>query len=254
MDAVEGRHTVLCNVGEVDERELSDRLSLSPLLPCTSPFLLCLLFPSKLNTQPFALTTPASPSRSPLRVLFALTPLPLDSSLGSAKVLHVCLSLSLCSSVPTFIFHSLSFSFSLSFLSPSQFSSVSLRSTKRQVASRCRWVNTGGVWAIFGRGGRKEWSYSESGSTSAPPFPIHPLTSSATRPASSLPCSLVRPRRHHSAKFLKRDKPQYNATLGTWVRYLILRPIAILDISLSLAECSPDILFLSHLSLIRISE
>lgn len=167
--------------------------------------------------------------------------------------------------VPTFIFHSLSFkplslslsplfslTLSLFLFSPSRFSSVSLRSTKRQVASRCRWVNTGGVWAIFGQGGRKEWSYSESGSTSAPPFPIHPLASSASRPASSLPCSLVRPRRHHSAKFLKRDKPQYNATLGTWVHHLTLCPIAILDITLSLAECLLDTL--SPVSLIRVSD
>lgn len=41
-------------------------------------------------------------------------------------------------------------------------------------------------------------------------------------------CSSARPKRHHSAKFLKRDKPQYNATLGTR-SHLTLRPIAILD-------------------------
>lgn len=109
-----------------------------------------------------------------------------DSSLGPTEApASIFLSLSLCSPVsgrPSFVLS----------LYPWQLPSVSLRSTKRQVASRCRWVNTGGVWAIFGRGGRKEWSYSESGSTSAPPFPIHPLTSSATRPATNLPTYPVR--------------------------------------------------------------
>ena len=41
-------------------------------------------------------------------------------------------------------------------------------------ASRCRWVNTDGVRAIFAWGGRKEWSYSKSATTSVPPFPVSP--------------------------------------------------------------------------------
>lgn len=182
MDAVEGRRTVLCNVGEVDERELTDRLSLSPPLPCTSPFLLCLLFPSQPNIQPFALTTPnLVPSATPSCPLYSH-----PIALLAPPKLPASIFLSLSLSVR--LFHDVHLSFSPSILG----SSVSLRSTERQVASWCRWVNTSGVWAIFGRGGRKEWSYSESGSTSAPPFPIHPLTSSATRPATNLPTYPVR--------------------------------------------------------------
>ena len=118
MDAVEGRRTVLCNVGEVDERELTDRLSLSPPLPCTSPFLLCLLFPSKLNTQPFALTTPnLVPSITPSCSLCSypialLAPLKLPTSIFLSLSLSLSFSLCFCSSLsrrPSFV---LSFSLS----------------------------------------------------------------------------------------------------------------------------------------------
>lgn len=163
------------------------RLSLSP------PFALHFAFPSlrllfPQQAQPFALTTPAPSSRVshpalfPLFLSIALLALPKLFASFSFSLLSLSLSFSFCS------FVSWRSSIVL-FRSPSEFPSVSFRCTKRQVASRCRWVNTGAVWAIFGRGGRKEWSYSESGSTSAPPFSIHPLTSSAVRPISptSLP-------------------------------------------------------------------
>ncbi|KAG7196710.1 hypothetical protein KM043_016040 [Ampulex compressa] len=90
--------------------------------------------------------------------------------------------------------------------------SLSLRLTKRS-ATRCCWVNTGGVWAIFAWGGRKEWPYSESGTTSVPPFQLAPRSppNGAPSPPPNPRCG----RGDHSAKFLKRDKPQYNATLGT---------------------------------------
>lgn len=79
-------------------------------------------------------------------------------------------------------------------------------------ASRCRWVNTNGVREIFAWGGRKEWSYSKSGTTSVPPFQFAPAS------RLSPPCSRPAPRCDHSAKFLKRDNPQYNATLETNTR------------------------------------
>lgn len=58
---------------------------------------------------------------------------------------------------------------------PFLLSSVSLRFTKRS-ASRCRWVNTDTVWAIFAWGGRKEWSYSKSATAPVPPFQLATLT------------------------------------------------------------------------------
>lgn len=180
MDAVEGRRTVLCNVGEVDERELTDStLALVPFrLALRLSFSLPPLFE---QAQPFPPTTPASSSRFSHPALFplsiALLVLPKLFASFSFILYFLSLSLSFCSFVS-------SRSSIVLFRSPSQLPSVSFRSTKRQVASQCRWVNTDAVWAIFGRGGRKEWSYSESGSTSAPPFSIHPLTSSAVRPIS----------------------------------------------------------------------
>lgn len=74
-------------------------------------------------------------------------------------------------------------------LPPSRFffPSVSLRFVKR-FASRCRWVNTNGVRAIFAWGGRKEWSYSKSGTTSVPPFQLPPRPAHDTRPPRPL-CS-----------------------------------------------------------------
>lgn len=46
---------------------------------------------------------------------------------------------------------------------------------------------------------------------------VRPAACSQPRssPRSSSVLAAARPKRHHSAKFLKRDKPQYNATLGT---------------------------------------
>ena len=123
MDVVEGRRTVLCNVGEVDERELTDRLSLSPPLPCTSPFLLCLLFPSKLNTQPFALTTPnLVPSITPSCSLCSypialLAPLKLPTSIFLS--LSLSLSVSLFLSVSVRLFRDVHLSFSPSLLAAS---------------------------------------------------------------------------------------------------------------------------------------
>jgi len=96
MDAVEGRHTVLCNVGEVDERELSDRVSHSPplYLAHTLPFLLRPLFPTRLNTQPYALTIPRFLSFGPVHELSLLSS-PSIALLAPLEALCICLSLSL---------------------------------------------------------------------------------------------------------------------------------------------------------------
>lgn len=159
----------------------------------TSPFLLYHLFPTKLNSQPFALTTPFSflslsvPPSLPISYFVSPVCKLSRCSHPSSKALLAPLKLSAFVFLLVFLFLSCSLSFS-----SSQFPSVSLRSTKRQVASRCRWVNTGGVWAIFGRGGRKEWSYSESGGTSAPPFPIRLSRAVQCLPSTALQTSPVR--------------------------------------------------------------
>lgn len=162
-----------------------------PTLALT-PFALHFAFPSlpPLSEQAeHPAFCPDHPKPRPLGYPLMPSLLSPDSSLGPTETPYIYLcppfSLALCSSVSRRPSSILS-------LSPWQLPSVSLRSTKRQVASRCRWVNTGGVWAIFGRGGRKEWSYSESGSTSVLPFPIHPLTSSATLQPTYLPTYPVR--------------------------------------------------------------
>lgn len=218
MDAVEGRYAVLCNVEEVDERELS-----GPTLVLSPRFALHFAFPTLPSLSKQAEHPPVfCPDHPSLALSDLYTPLP--HSLNPRRQFsrprqcfpHTSLlflpAVSVSVRVPTFIFRSLSCSASLLFPSLFHFDPRNGKS-----ASRCHWVNTRGVWAIFGQGGRKEWSYSQSPAA----LLLHPSQSTrlAVRCHPNLCCQLsfcssVRPRRQYSAKFLKRDKPQYNAALG----------------------------------------